>query len=278
MSQKRTSFWRLFNFRDWRISTKILVLTLMLSLIPLILATGLSIQSSTGALTQQTRINLSRLSFSTAQRIEQFLLDNHNFIRMAASTPAVIKFLSASTEAERADLQEGVDTVVANVLSSNPAIDLVGFYDTQGIVLSHNEASIIGRDYSFRDYVQTALAGAPFTSGIQVGWTTDVPGINASSPVKRDDEVIGAIATRIQGKFITDILISTLRIESEDITEQEREAIDIFLINEYGIIVSHSNESSDWLYHSLGVIDSPEILETIESVRLLGGSCPSDNP
>jgi putative methionine-R-sulfoxide reductase with GAF domain/HAMP domain-containing protein len=45
------------------------------------------------------------------------------------------------------------------------------------------------------------------------------------------------------------------------------------LLNEYGIVMAHSGES-EMLYRSLGVIESEEILDTITSVRLLGGECP----
>ncbi|HEY73943.1 MAG: hypothetical protein DRJ03_06570 [Chloroflexi bacterium] len=274
MNKKQSpTFWSKLGFNNWSIRFKLLVVMLILSLVPLIAAVWISTTSSAEAITQQTRISLSRLAYSTAQRIEQFLIDNHNFIRMAAGAPEVVAFLSAPTEEEQSQLQNGVDGVVANLLSSDPAIDLVGFYDLEGDVVSHNNPAIVGRNYLFRDYVQAALSGEQFTSGIQRGWTTDTPGINASAPVAGETEVIGAIATRIQGEFLTDILRSTLNIESEEITAEERESIDIFLVNEYGIIVGHSDES-DWIYRSLGTIESQEILDAIAEVRLLGGSCP----
>jgi len=274
MNKKQSlTFWKKLSFNNWNIRAKLLVVMLILSLVPLAAAVWISTTSSADAITQQTRISLSRLAYSTAQRIEQFLIDNHNFIRMAASEPEVITFLSASTEEEQIQFQSGVDGVVANLLSSDPAIDLVGFYNLKGDVISHNNPNIVGQNYLFRDYVQAALSGGQFTSGIQRGWTTDTPGINASAPVQQDTDVIGAIATRIQGEFVTDILRSTLNIESEEITTEERESIDIFLVNEYGIVVGHSGES-DWLYRSLGAIESQEILDAISEVRLLGGSCP----
>ncbi len=274
MEKKRSfTFWKKLYFGNWSIRAKLLVVMLTLSLGPLLTAVWINTGSSARAITQQTQISLSRLAYSTAQRIEQFLIDNHNFIRMAASEPEVVAFLSAETEEEQVQLQSGVDSVVANLLSSDPAIDLVGFYDLKGDVVSHNNPDIVGRNYLFRDYVQVALSGGQFTSGIQQGWTTDTPGINASAPVQRETDVIGAIATRIQGEFVTDILRSTLDIESEDITDESRENIDIFLVNEYGIVVGHSGESN-WLYRSLGTIESQEILDAITEVRLLGGSCP----
>lgn len=295
-SKKKMEIWDRLRFTNWRIPTKLAVVMLAISLIPLLVTAAINSNTSARAINQQTRISLSRLAFSTAERIEQFLVDNHNFIRMAASEPEVIQFLTTLREEDpglpndstkeqvlaflnavkerHPELQAGVDGVVANLLSSDPAIDLVGFYNLQGFVVSHNNTAIVGQNYLFRDYVQSALNNEQFTSGIQVGWTTNTPGINASAPVRVGDEIIGAIATRIQGRFITNILSGTLEIESEDISAEEREAMAIYLVNEYGIVVSHSDNDTDWLYHSLGTITDEQTLEHIASVRLLGGTCP----
>ncbi len=295
-SEKPMNVWDRLRFTNWRIPTKLAIVMLAISLIPLLITATISSNTSARAINQQTRISLSRLAFSTAERIEQFLVDNHNFIRMAASEPEVIQFLTTLQEEgpdlpsdstkdqvlaflnavkeRHPELQAGIDSVVANLLTSDPAIDLVGFYNLQGFVVSHNNASIVGQSYLFRDYVQSALNNEQFTSGIQIGWTTDTPGINASAPVHAEDEIIGAIATRIQGRFITNILSGTLEIESEDISAEERQAMAIYLVNEYGIVVSHSDNDTSWLYHSLGTITDEAVLEQIASVRLLGGTCP----
>ncbi len=292
----RGQFLEKIRFTNWRIPTKLAVVMLALSLIPLLLTAWINSSASARAINQQTRISLSRLAYSTAERIEQFLVDNHNFIRMAASEPEVTQFLRTlkeedpglQSDAEKQqvldflnavaeanpELRTGIDSVVTNMLSADPAIDLVGFYNPLGFVVSHNNRAIVGQNYLFRDYVQSALNGEQFTSGIQIGWTTDTPGINASAPVRDGDEIIGAIATRIQGLFITNILSGTLSIESEDISDEERAAMSIYLINEYGIVVNHSHNDADWLYHSLGTIRDQETLDLIASVRLLGGTCP----
>jgi HAMP domain-containing protein len=48
---------------------------------------------------------------------------------------------------------------------------------------------------------------------------------------------------------------------------------DVFLVDEDGIVMEHSDPESDWLYRSLGEVDE----ESIERIRLsasLGGTCP----
>ena len=306
-TEPKIGFWQRLLFRNWKISVKLVVTMLILSLIPLILSTVISTRTSSralseqtdlsadalseltnlssealteqtdisaDALTQQNRIALSRLSFSTAQRIEQLLIDNHNFIRMAASDQRAIDYAIADPE-DRPELQAGMDSVVTTVLSSNPTLDLIGFYDTAGIVLAHNSPAFVGQDYSSRDFFQASLQGQQFTASIQIGLTTGLPGLSASAPMYQDDEVVGVIATRIQGTFIDEILKSTLSIESEDITSEEKEAIDLYLVNEYGLVMSHSNPESDWLYHGLGTLEE-EVINTATTLRLLGGVCPDN--
>jgi hypothetical protein len=46
---------------------------------------------------------------------------------------------------------------------------------------------------------------------MQIGWATDMPGIYASAPERRKDEIVGAVAIRIQGGAITEVLRNTLR-------------------------------------------------------------------
>ncbi len=266
---------RALDFRHWAISRKLLVVMVALSLIPLIVATTINTTTSASAINEQTRAILSRFAFSTAQRSEQFLVDNHNFLRMAARDPDVIDYLEAAPQTAPA-LKPGLDRTVNDILASDPALDLVGFYNTSGIVVAHNNAAIVGQDYSFRDYVTSALKGIPFTSDMQVGWTTDTPGINASQPVKDGGKIIGAIATRIQGKFVTDILKSTLAQDSGDALAAGAGAdSDIYLVNQYGIVVGQSR-NTPMLYRSLGTITSKPALDTIASTRLLGGTCPND--
>lgn len=275
-SRPRTPFQRL-RFSNWRISLKLLFFMLLISLVPLLLAILITTQSSSEEITRQTKVSLSRLAFSTAQRIEQFLKDNHYFISMISKDPAVIALLKAQTKEEREALKPGVKAVIDNLLASNPAIDLVGFYDLKGIVLYHNNAAIIGQDYSVRDYVQAALKGNQFTSGILVGITTGTPGINASAPVKNGDQIIGATAIRIVGRFVEDILRDTLKLESVELSEQDKKSIDILLTSDYNVVVSHSlGKESPWLYRSLGTITSNEVMDRIKNGRLLGLVCPNN--
>src|SRR5215475_1002972 len=141
--RSKPTFWQSLNFRNWRISTKLVLTLLTLSLIPLAVGLAINTQESADTLTQQTRVNLSRLAFSTAQRIEQFLVDNHNFVRLVASDPTVVNFISNPDGTDKQTLQQGLGQKVKALIAADvvtvvdpktgqptPAnvIDLAGFY------------------------------------------------------------------------------------------------------------------------------------------------------
>jgi len=259
------------NFRHWRISVKLLVVMLLLTLIPLAVGTYISTQTGGDLLEHESKINLERLAFSTAQRIQQLLADNHQFIHFTSKNRDVISYLNASGEVPVGT--QPLYYVIESMLNSNTFINLASVFDEAGTVVAHSNEIYLGKNYLFRDYVQAALSGEEFTSGILVGTTDGQPGIISSSPVFDGAKVIGVISTRIKGQFITDILRSTIRMESKDITPDELDSIDIYLINDYGIVMSHSDPESNWLYKSLGSIPEDEI-KTIWDIKMLGVVCP----
>ena len=70
MSAKRLidSFWRRLSFRHWRILNKLLVILLIVSLVPLVIAIGIVVRTSSDALIDETQTDLSLLGHSIALR------------------------------------------------------------------------------------------------------------------------------------------------------------------------------------------------------------------
>ncbi len=267
------NFWEKIRFRNWRIFTKLLVVLLLLTLVPIILVTYFSSITSTEALTEQQLINLERLAYSTAQQINQLLADNHNFIRLAASSNQVNEFLEDWQNAEAENSRPLVNQKIEDALTANDTINLVSVFDQSGIVAAHSSPEYIGQSYSFREYVSTALQGEEYISGILVGVTDNQPGLIGSAPIYRDSQVAGVLSTRIKGHYITDILASTIKMEDVEYVYAKPSELDVYLVNGQGIIMSHSDEDSNWLYQTLGSI-SKDALTEIQETKKLGGVCP----
>ena len=259
------------GFRNWRISVKLLVVMLVLILIPLVIVTYLGTRTGSELLKNEAIVNLEMLSHSTAQQIQQLLEDTHYFLRFTASNPDVISYLT-SDETSGGNGKD-VNNLISYLIQANPSINIVSVFDGKGTVVAHSNPVYVGLDYSFRDYVQAGLNGQEYTSGILVGTTDGQPGIISAAPVSGDQGIIGAVSMRIRGQLVSEILQKTLNLDSKQILEEDLSAIDIYLVNQYGIVMSHSDSQSEWLYKSLGVLPEEEF-QTVMDTRMLGLVCP----
>ena len=259
------------GFRNWRISIKLLVVMLVLILVPLVIVTYLGTRTGSELLKNEAIVNLEMLSHSTAQQIQQLLEDTHYFLRFTAANPEVISSLNSDETTSGSG--EDVNHLISSLIQADPSINIVSVFDDKGIVVAHSNPVYVGIDYSFRDYVQAGLNGEEYTSGILVGTTDGQPGIISAAPVIGDQGIIGAVSMRIRGQLVSEILQKTLNLDSQQILEEDLSKIDIYLINQYGIVMSHSNSQSEWLYKSLGVLPDDE-LQTVMGTRMLGLVCP----
>lgn len=261
------------RFHNWPIATKLLAASLGLAIIPLLIAIAITGSVSSDALTRQTRISLSRLSYSVAQRITQALTDKQGLLQVAAGDPTVAELLTAPSPEARATLQGDGQQAIQNLLSASSAIDVVGLYNATGMAMAHSDPGLVGRDFSTRDFVKAGLAGEAYTSPYRVDAASDTPGLNLSAPVLKGDQVVGAIAVRVKGSFIIGMLEDALSAAGQDIAESERTAVQAYLVNPQGIVVGQSTDAG-WLYHTLVNADTPELRDQIATLRPLGLACP----
>ncbi|KAB2936010.1 MAG: GAF domain-containing protein [Candidatus Contendobacter sp.] len=262
-------FRKKFSFRHWRISNKLLVVLLLVSLAPLLAAIGIVVRTSTDALTDETRANISLLGHSVALRFSNLLLDNHNLLQVSASNPAIAAYLRAAPPATQPTPPEPVNAALTNLQQANPAIDVVGIYDPNGTVMAHTDRGLLGNDLSGRDFIGTALRGQSFVSGIRRDLVNDRLGMNFSVPIREKGAVIGAMATHLDGKLFADMFSQTLSASSDP---NEAQVMTLYLVDPNGIIMSQS-QGDDWLYRSLGTL-SPEAARRVAEAKPLGGVCP----
>ena len=254
------------RFRNWRISSKLLVVMLAVSLVPLLLAAWIISASSVGALTRQTQDNMARLGNSVALHISSVLSNSQGFLRIVANDPQVAAALLSDTAP---GAQGDLNAAVSNLLLANDTIDTVGVYNATGTAMAHTDPATVGRNVSTRDFIKSALAGDAYTSSFRRDLVNDKPGISLSAPVEEDGAVVGAVAIHLDEKLIDDVFSETLSAETTGVASQAREAITIYLVDPNGIVMSQSR-GDDWLYRSLG-IPSAETQAVIEQAKPLGG-------
>jgi len=273
MTEGRQSLGYRLTFRNWQISTKLLVVTLRLSILPLLVAIAITNRASSNALTDQTRLSLSRLAYSVAQRITQSLVDKEGLLLLAAGDPAVAELLTGQGQPS-AELRTEGQRVIKGLLSASKAVDVVGIYNPKGTALAQSDPNLVGRHFAARDFVKAGLAGENFTSPFRVDAVNDTPGLNLSVPVRKDSGVVGVIAVRVKGAVITSMLSDSLSAQGQDVSEREQAAVRAFLVNEQGIVVGESSNTG-WLGQTLLDANSPDLLSRFASARPLGVTCPS---
>ena len=239
------------SFRNWRIASKLLVVSLALSLIPLLLITWISSQHTSNVLTQEARVSLSRLGQSVAQDVSQSLSSGHIIMGIAATDPQTLAMMTTTSADQRQQLVQDASTHIKNILAANPAIDVVGFYDAKGTVLAHSDPTVIGQDFSAKEQVQRALAGEDWTSSLQVDPKTGKLGILASEPVKQGSKIVGAIAIRVTADYIASLVRNSLQLQDASISQSDQQAVSAFLLNHDGL-VTINQVNPDWGYVDLG--------------------------
>jgi C4-dicarboxylate-specific signal transduction histidine kinase len=103
-----------------------------------------------------------------------------------------------------------------------------------------SDPELVGRNFAFRRYLQEAVQGQSYVTGLTVGAVGGAAGMVFAEPVRGEDEkVIGVLALRIRGSSVATIL-DEVRNDS---------ALTPFLIDGDGVVVHHIQE--ELLYHSL---------------------------
>lgn len=262
-----------FGFRHWRISSKLLVVMMLLSLLPLLLAAWIINASSVDALTGQAQNNMTRLGNSIAQHISGALGNSQGLLSMAVNDPELQAGLTGNA---RPGAEDALNTAVASLVQANRHIDVVGIYDAAGTAMAHTDPAIVGRNVSARDFISAALAGEAFTSSYRHDIVNDDPGIKLSAPVLAAGEVIGAVAVHLDESFIADLFAQSLGAESDSLTAEAQAVVEVYLVDPHGIVMSQLR-SQEWVGRNLGAL-SPDLQARIAQARPLGGDCPADNP
>jgi C4-dicarboxylate-specific signal transduction histidine kinase len=268
---------RFLRFRDWPILTKMLVLMLFLSWIPVAVATTFAVTRQAALVKAQMDNYILGQTSDTARELQKlisrFIQESREGVQSVATEKEIVQFLEAAPT-ERDRLRENVYNVLVEATDSQASIGDVTVYDRQGIVVASRDPDFIGRNDAFRNDIQAALAGEQSAGAIHIG-PDDVPGFFVSASVRRGPEIIGVVSARLHADFMFAAVENTMNESALDdgAAKIYAQDTDVLLIDEDNIVMEHSDTESDWLYHSLGEVDEAS-LERIRSLASLGGTCP----
>lgn len=221
---------------DWPLSIKLVTGLLLVALGPLLIFGYYDYVTNLDALRQNELRNVRQVAGNVAGRIAQLLTDTRRLAAFVAGTSEMVALLEkpGPTSLLRAQAQ------VQGVLTTNPEIDFVMVMDRAGDALMSTEPSVIGKNYSFREYFASAIQGRPYTTGIIVGASTGASGVFIAQPVKdASGLVIGIVVLRLTDAAIRDL------VEDE---RHSKERVGL-VIDGDGVVIYHPDRS--WLHMSL---------------------------
>src|ERR1700682_5340202 len=241
------------RFRDWPLRSKLLALLLSASALPLAVTTLLESRSA-GALIRQSAVALLAAG---ADQLAEALDAFHGAFRRAsqrlAALPQVGQFCSQPL-AKREQGQTQFEETLAASAQADPRTHLVAIFDSKGTIIASTNQAIRGRNYAFRRYFQTALAGKATISDlfISVSEAGAIPTIAYAAPVRR-----GAHET------VVCVALIVARGEAFWDTVKERNGSAgagsySVVYDEHGVRIAHSFKGSH-LFHPAGALDAATI-------------------
>lgn len=268
-----TGLQRFLNPRAWSLSIKLTVILVLAALIPMILSVYFGIRQSLQQVETTEYANLELLAASTANRLDQLVDDSRYAATQVAGSSSIIRLL---TEPENTVALDDANITAYNTLISNPAYEYVYVMNKDGIVVVSQQPAtktadgkdkfptVLAKDFHDRAYFVEAFKGNSYVD-VLVGRTSKRLGFYFSSPVRDANQaIIGVAIIKLQGEAITDI-VNQFKVGTSGYA---------FLIDQYGVIVSHPQK--DLYYKSLVPLD--EATEQIVALRFVLGDCAADKP
>ncbi len=202
------------------LGTKLVVICLLISLIPLGVAGILSYQKSQKALLTNLNHILSTRAKDKAEGLNEWLTAlEHGTEAVAAGVP----FLAESE----------LDDYMKEEVEDNPDYEAMFMANTEGIITYHTDSAAIGMNVSQREYFQEALARNTNISDVLISNLTNKPSFYIASPIID-------MSDRITGVLVTDISLDKI---GESISEIEVGAEGYgYIIDKRGLIIVHPNE------------------------------------
>jgi two-component system C4-dicarboxylate transport sensor histidine kinase DctB len=146
--------------------------------------------------------HLDELSTSTAQRLEFHRLSLEATLNRNESLPYLIALDGrlAKLLVQQGDSERQVADDFLRKVKDRANIAATYLMDDTGLTIASSNAglpeSFVGKNYSFRPYFQEAMQGK-LGRFYGIGATTGVPGYFLAAPIRKDGNIVGAVAVKV---------------------------------------------------------------------------------
>ena len=190
---------------EWRLSTKIMIVFMVVAMGAIFFFSKQSEARSTDVLTSAQSKLLTSLASSVAIQVESQVLQYRRDAVQVATDPEVINYM---TENPSAQSQNGPALLrrLAPALTADPDYRLLLILDTNGQVVISNEVGVQGQDYSHQDFFTKGLAAAagdPYISDITLAEDQRSQIIYVALPIRDAvGKVLGVAAIRLSPRHV----------------------------------------------------------------------------
>ena len=196
------------SIADWPLRTKMAVLLLVASLLPMLAVNWLSMRQI-GSLRQQDSAELlGARGDEVVGRIDTFVAGYQSGVARMAASPNVARILQAPA-ADREALIPQIRSLLDAWPQSDSSLRGVAVLDAQGVVVAATEPALEGKDLSYRPFVAWALRGESTVSDVfrSEAETGSVPTLALIAPMRAPDGTVrGLAAFWIRAEVLSSIL------------------------------------------------------------------------
>ena len=246
----------------WRLRTKMILILLLVSQIPLAVVAGFTIWTARRALLAQAGVNMLGIGTQVAREIDNQLLAWREDILSASQLPELVAFASTPSEAGG---KSAVRALKAEATKAH--VDSIALVNRQGKIILSSAESDVNTDVSFRPYFIEALKGEPYISDPSVSVITGRPSLFMSAPVRdAGNQVVAVIRSRLDLYGLWDLV--------EQAAQQSVPGTIAMLLDNAGIRIAHSASKGNregvvqtLLYRAIAPVDGETLKQIVAEKR-----------
>jgi diguanylate cyclase (GGDEF)-like protein len=250
----RRGLGELGSWKEWRLSTKIMVVFLAVALGSIFFISKQTNQSYTDALTHVAEDRQTSVADTVAIQVDSQVLLYRNEAVQVATDPDVISFMSLPPDQQN---QAGAALLkrLTPVLSTDPDYRLVLMIRASGEVALSNEPGLQGQAFNEQDFFRQGMAaasGTPYFSDISLAEDRQHQLMYVAEPIRDAvGKTLGVAAIRLSPDRVA------APLHSAKVTQGNKSA---FLVNRVGVVLANSS-SPAINYRSLGSLDATQAAE-----------------
>jgi signal transduction histidine kinase/CheY-like chemotaxis protein len=222
------------RFADWPLRTKMAVLLLVASLLPMLAVNWLSMRQISSLRQQDSAQLLGARGDEVVGRIDTFVAGYQSGVARMAASPNVARILQAPA-ADRESLKPQIRSLLDAWPQSDSNLRGVAVLDAQGVVVAATEPALEGKDLTYRPFVAWALRGESTVSDVfrSEAETGSVPTLALIAPMRAPDGSLrGLAAFWVHAEVLSNIL--------KESNGQAGPGSFAIVFDRYGIRIAHS--------------------------------------